>query len=284
MAESVIDDVADTALWVAVYRANETKRSDALFRDPYADRLAGARGRQIESQMSTSRYAEWSIVLRTHIIDQFILELVEQGVDTVLNLGAGMDTRPYRLNLPASLRWIEIDHPRIIKMKKEKLAAEKPKCRLEQIEMDLSDVNLRRSFFAKVNGESKKIAVLTEGVVPYLTDAQVSSLAHDLRVQSNFKFWIADYFSPRIVKYVRTAKRMKEMKNAPFQFFPADWFAFFSGLGWGAKEIRYLGEESIKAGRRIPMPWWVRILRLFMRAQVDAGALRTSAYVLLEPK
>lgn len=43
----LVRDVSDTALWVAVYRARETERPDALFRDPYARRLAGARGEQI---------------------------------------------------------------------------------------------------------------------------------------------------------------------------------------------------------------------------------------------
>lgn len=39
-----ISHVSDTAHWVAVYRAMETERPDAIFRDPYARRLAGARG------------------------------------------------------------------------------------------------------------------------------------------------------------------------------------------------------------------------------------------------
>ncbi len=42
-----IENVSDTALWVAVYRAMETARPDAIFRDPYAERLAGDKGVKI---------------------------------------------------------------------------------------------------------------------------------------------------------------------------------------------------------------------------------------------
>ena len=46
-----IENISDTARWVAVYRAMETARPDAIFRDPFADRLAGRRGREILDEM-----------------------------------------------------------------------------------------------------------------------------------------------------------------------------------------------------------------------------------------
>src|SRR5437773_1190282 len=44
---TAIRSVSDTALWVAMYRAYESERADALFSDPYARRLAGPRGEAI---------------------------------------------------------------------------------------------------------------------------------------------------------------------------------------------------------------------------------------------
>ncbi|PYL21082.1 MAG: SAM-dependent methyltransferase, partial [Verrucomicrobia bacterium] len=44
--------MSDTARWVAVYRARETQRTDAVFRDPFARQLAGERGEQIAASMS----------------------------------------------------------------------------------------------------------------------------------------------------------------------------------------------------------------------------------------
>ncbi len=44
MQTGQIEDVSDTAFMVAIYRAIETKRADALFRDPLAAKLAGSHG------------------------------------------------------------------------------------------------------------------------------------------------------------------------------------------------------------------------------------------------
>lgn len=103
----MINDVSDTAFWIANYRATESERPDALFRDPLARRLAGERGRAIAADMPAARITEWSVVMRTVIIDSFIMSAIAEGVTTIVNLGAGLDTRPYRLELPAHQRIVE---------------------------------------------------------------------------------------------------------------------------------------------------------------------------------
>src|SRR5205807_9545136 len=111
--EPLIRNVSDTALWAAVYRAAETERPDALFRDPYARRLAAERGRQIAESLPAAIRADWAWVGRTYLFDQLIAEQLRQGVDMVVNLAAGLDARPYRMDLPSSLQWIEVDLPGI---------------------------------------------------------------------------------------------------------------------------------------------------------------------------
>ena len=49
--EPLIRDISDTARWMAVYRARESERPDAVFTDPFARRLAGERGEQIANAM-----------------------------------------------------------------------------------------------------------------------------------------------------------------------------------------------------------------------------------------
>src|SRR5437016_615915 len=110
--EPLIRDISDTARWAAVYRARETERPDALFRDPFAARLAGERGEEIFAKMP-ERNTAWAWVMRTVLFDQLITQQIAQGVDLVLNLAAGLDARPYRFTLPASLRWVEVDFPEL---------------------------------------------------------------------------------------------------------------------------------------------------------------------------
>jgi methyltransferase (TIGR00027 family) len=126
----VIHHISDTARWAAVYRARETERPDAVFRDPYARRLAGERGEQIAKSQPFHEQNSWSWVARTYAFDDFIIRQVQQGVDLVLNLAAGLDARPYRMALPSSLNWVEVDHAEILDYKEEILGSEKPACAL----------------------------------------------------------------------------------------------------------------------------------------------------------
>src|ERR1041385_925789 len=131
--QRLIRNISDTALWVAVCRARESERQDALFKDPFARKLAGERGEQIAKGMQAGLRYEWPYTARTVRFDQIITEQIKQGTDMVVNLAAGLDTRPYRMDLPSSLQWIEVDFPAMIDYKKEILAEEKPRCVLERV-------------------------------------------------------------------------------------------------------------------------------------------------------
>jgi O-methyltransferase involved in polyketide biosynthesis len=89
---------------VAIYRARETERPDAVFRDPFARHLAGERGDQIAKSMPFSKRATWVWITRTYAYDQFIKQQVGDGVDMVVNLAAGLDARPYRMSLRRRIR------------------------------------------------------------------------------------------------------------------------------------------------------------------------------------
>jgi Leucine carboxyl methyltransferase len=62
-------------------------------------RLAGGRGKEIVAKLPKWFLGAWTVALHTVIIDDFIATALQDGVDTVLNLGAGLDTRPYRMPL-----------------------------------------------------------------------------------------------------------------------------------------------------------------------------------------
>ena len=258
MNNSEINDVTDTAIWVAAYRAQENERKDAIVKDPFASLLIGADGIKVATRTQGSRYTAWSVIIRTFIIDQFILKLVNKDVDTVLNLGAGLDTRPYRLQLPSTLRWVEVDFPQIINHKEEKLKAENPVCHLERVRLDLSLEEERNIFLKKISNESNNVLILSEGVLPYLSNDYAKSLADALKSFDNFSYWITEYYSPEILNFLRTPKRIKQMKNAPFQFYPENWFKFFKDSGWNEVETKYFGIESDKIGRTPPIPSWVK--------------------------
>jgi len=286
MSAPLIENVSDTAFWVAHHRGLEGERSDALFSDPLATVLAGERGRKIAESMPQPQMTTWALVIRTCIIDDFIREAVAKGADTILNLGAGLDTRPYRMELPSALTWIEVDYPAVIAFKESRLAGETPRCKLERLKVDLADASERRQMLAGLDARAKKMLVLTEGVIPYLTTDAVGALADDLRSLRSAHWWIVDYFAPQVLKM--RARRMKhKMQNAPFKFDPGDWFGFFQAHGWHCAEMRYLADESDRLRRKMPLPLAALVyfaLRQLFRPS-ERGTLRKYAgYALLEPR
>src|SRR3974390_1902788 len=107
-----ITHVSDTALMVAAARAVEFESEDAFVRDPFAARLAGERGMAMLGALLYPEIMRFGIAARSRFLDELLLEaLAAQPIATVLSVGCGLDTRPWRLDLPDQLRWIEIDFP-----------------------------------------------------------------------------------------------------------------------------------------------------------------------------
>lgn len=281
-----IRDVADTAFMVAMYRALESERPDALFHDPLSARLAGEEGRRIVEAMARGFPLTWTVAVRTVIIDDFIHAAVASGTDVILNLGAGLDTRPYRLELPGSARFVEVDRPQLIALKEERLAGEAPRTPLERVPLDLTDVSARRALLDRVGDQAERVLVVTEGVVPYLGEADVGSLADDLAARPSFATWVVDYMSPQAMQLRSRSAHARRMRNTPFLFEPEDWFAFFRAHGWEAGEMRYFALETQRLGRRIPLTGLARLLmplRLLLTSRRKREAFaRMAGFALLE--
>lgn len=286
MSESAISHISDTARWVATYRAMETERPDALFHDPYARRLSGTHGVDIVNSMKKGRQFAWPMIVRTAVMDEIIMRTVQrEQVDAVLNLAAGLDARPYRLPLPATLAWVDADLPGILSYKQEQLASETPRCRYEAVQIDLTDVAARRAVFHRVAAAHQRVLVVAEGLLVYLTAEQVAALARDLRAEPTFRWWLIDIAGPRILKMMeKTWGKTVRAGNAPFQFAPAESTAFFEPHGWHEQEFRSMFDESIRLGRTFPMAkFWRWVGRTFYSKKKQEEFHRMSGIALLTP-
>ncbi|MGD1257283.1 class I SAM-dependent methyltransferase [Mycobacterium seoulense] len=253
--DHAITHVSDTARWTALHRATESARPDALFNDPLAERLAGEHGREIVAAVPRSTRNGWWLVARTKIIDDAIAEAIAGGCDRVLNLAAGLDTRPYRLALPADLTWVEADLPKLLAEKSQLLADEVPRCRLTRIAVDLADPTARGAFLDEALRGATKALVLTEGLLMYLDDADVGSLSAAL-TRPEIGWWMLDFAGPGLKKMMN--KKMAGMlQNAPFKFAPENGLAYFEGLGWQTVHVEAL---YLAAHRFHRLPLWMRPL------------------------
>ncbi|HEX6535349.1 MAG TPA: SAM-dependent methyltransferase [Gemmatimonadaceae bacterium] len=260
-----VEHISDTARWVAVYRAMETERSDALFRDPWARKLAGAVGEDIVRRIPRGRAVAWSMIVRTAVFDEIILRLVNrEGADLVLNLAAGLDTRPWRLDLPPTLRWVDVDLPAILAQKRETLAADAPRCAYEAVGLDLTDLPARRALLARLAGECERALVVSEGLLIYLAEEQVGALADDLHGHSAFRWWLFDLANPWLLRYMqRSWGRALEGASAPMRFAPASGTDFFAPHGWRELEYRSSVEEARRLRREMRLAGVWRLLGRF---------------------
>ena len=248
--EPLIRDVTDTAMWTAAYRAEESARPGAMFDDPYADRLAGAPGHEIARRTKPAAVRH-GVVLRTAMLDRLIAHAANgEGFDSVLNLAAGYDTRPYRLDLPDALRWIEVDVPAILDRKRELLLGETPHCQLESVALDLADRSARLALFERVAGASARTLVVTEGLLSYLDPEDVAELALDLRASSAFAVWLTDISSGTMSRHVKNAgDDLKAAGRARARFAPSESSAFFLPYGWAESAYHGLFDEAPRLGR-----------------------------------
>ncbi|HEY9644319.1 MAG TPA: SAM-dependent methyltransferase [Coleofasciculaceae cyanobacterium] len=281
--------VSETAYLVAMYRALETERPDALFQDPLARTLAGGRGELLIKILGDEQQGRKVIAIRTCVMDELIEQLVKsQKVDVVINLGAGLDTRPYRLTLPPALRWIEVDIPDILDYKEAKLQHEQPKCLLQRIGLDLTDTKLRNNLFATLNSGVIQALVITEGLLSYLSEAEVSSLAMSLYEQPRFRWWLFELTPALALKRSRNNWNQKifeqyfnENKKTGFLFVPANGVNFFQQYGWRLKEFRSIW-ESLRSKRRILFPSFLGLLLRWFAKSYWKAVNQEAGIVLLE--
>jgi methyltransferase (TIGR00027 family) len=262
MDAPLIANVSDTARWVAAYRARESARKDALFRDPLADRLAGERGHAIAALAPRMSRNGWPLVTRTKLIDDLVQASVAQRCDCVLNLAAGLDTRPYRLKLPPALRWVEADLPAILEEKEQLLSGEVPVCRLQREKVDLADASARSAFLASATKGSTTVLVITEGLLLYLTEEQVRAISRDLLSLGPLHSWVIDLLSPAVLQALSQGMG-RLLDQAPMRFAPAEGVRFFESMGWSVRDVQPIVKAAAKFHR---LPWFLHLPALLPSA------------------
>lgn len=282
--DAPVTSISDTALWVAAFRAHETARRDRIIDDPFAARLAGERGEQLARRLPT-RGAREVMALRTRLLDDLIARAVaDDGVDLVVNLAAGLDSRPYRLDLPAALRWVEVDFPAMLDHKAAALTGAAPRCRLERVPLDLADVAARRALFARLGAEAAHALVITEGLLIYLRDEDVHALAADLLAVPAFRQWAADVAAEEALAYMqRTYNRALAAGDTRFQWALPAAGGWFEARGWRERAFHSYEAAGRAYGRDMPYAWLLRLGMRLAPAGRRARLARMSGVVHLVP-
>ena len=199
---------------MALFRALESARpaSERLFADPYAAQacsltdLASASGAGRPASRDGGRYAQRSIVwpgtrssgvVRTRLIDDLVDEDLAAGVRQFVLLGAGLDSRPYRLDSARRAEVFEVDHPATQQVKRSRLGtvAQGRAQHVRFVAVDFERHDLGAALLAAGFDTHQATVVLWEGVVSYLTTTAVEhtlATIADLTCSSSrlvFTYW-----------------------------------------------------------------------------------------------
>lgn len=174
---------------VAIIRACESMKPDdeRICYDPYAIHFLDPGTREALFQNAgTFRYIlvqienqlpgiSGALVARVRCFDEFVQQSANAGCGQIVILGAGYDTRAYRLEGLKTLRVFEVDHPDTIRVKVEKIQeifGTLPSL-VTYIAADLEEDGLDRKLTDSGYDPSCRTLFLMEGLVMYLSPESV---------------------------------------------------------------------------------------------------------------
>jgi methyltransferase (TIGR00027 family) len=246
--------VSRTAVIVAQARADETVRSDRLFNDPHAQALVDAAGR-IEGVSQAGKAAGGHFVLRTRFFDDVVTQAARSGCQQVVILGAGLDTRAYRLALPPNLRLFELDLPDLLSFKDAVLAdrAPGPTCERTPVPIDLRD-DWPSALQGAGFDSSLPTVWLVEGVLMYLPSDAVETLLDRLTGLSTSRDRLALEHANRAymeLPMMQAAKKRLQSTGAGWQSSVEDPVDWLQAHGWQA-EVTSTPDLAHQHNRPVP--------------------------------
>lgn len=159
-----INTISNTAFYCCGIRMEDAQRKKPVCNDQFAKRFMDEKALEIFEPFRSETMANISNVTRCRIIDDILRDEITKNVNTsVITIGAGFDTRPYRLQ---GGRWFELDEPQVIDYKNEKLPVSECKNSLERISIDFSNESLSDKL--KVINSEEPVIIVIEGVFMYL--------------------------------------------------------------------------------------------------------------------
>lgn len=244
---------ATTARWIAAARARETRRTDCLFSDPYAELFAGEAGHAMLARSEEAAGGENRFLpVRTRHFDDALLADMQQRSQVVL-LGAGYDTRAYRLPLPVHACVIELDRAELLAEKEAVLNRHgaHPRCDRRTVSADLAG-DWASALLASGYDRARPTTWIAEGVLFYLPTASVSALLRDARACSAAgSLFLADVFGTGLLATPAMQGYLQWLKQAgkPLPFCTDDPEGLFTENGWQNVRMAQPGAPEANYGR-----------------------------------
>lgn len=244
-----LDPVATTARLTAAMRAVESRRPDRLLDDPLAETLAGEQG------MAMLEHADAGdiVPVRSRWFDRRIREAATAGVDQIVIVAAGMDTRAWRLDLPATDLY-ELDRASMLGLKAALLAAvAAPPVRRTPVGVDLTE-DWTRALGAAGHDPTRPTCWLAEGLLQYLAAADVHLLLDRITARSApGSHVLTDAVGAALLEQLAPTPMLVRFARdgMPWVFGTDEPAELLTSRGWAA-EVSTFAVEAAAVGRTVP--------------------------------
>jgi methyltransferase (TIGR00027 family) len=173
--QSPANPIVDTAFYCCGVRMLDAQHAHPVCNDQLAQRFMDERGLRIFAPFRSETMPNIGNITRRRIIDGLVRDQIARNANVnVLVIGAGFDTRAYRIS---GGNWIEIDEPQLISFKNEKLPLDECPNPLRRIAIDFS----KESLAARLSDVASPIMVIIEGVFMYLDEGQITSTLRQIQ-------------------------------------------------------------------------------------------------------
>jgi methyltransferase (TIGR00027 family) len=248
--------ISETALWTAAARARESARNDRLFNDPFAAVLAGPAGFRLLKRFHTPNSPDGGnpfLPVRTRWFDDYLARCMAFGLRQVIALGAGLDTRAFRLDWPDGTVVYEVDQSDVQNYKRHRLGGVDavPRCIRRTIDTDLAG-DWASELLAAGYDPSVPSVWFGEGLLYYLPEQVARTLLKRVAELSAPGSQIAvDLIGPGIFRFPYTRQFLGELEAAgsPWLFGTDDPSAFVSSCGWHVEVATEPGCPGADFGR-----------------------------------
>jgi methyltransferase (TIGR00027 family) len=246
--------VSKTAYYCGGVRMQDAESPHPLIGDQYAKRLMGEEGIAYWEEFKQLKWPNASNTVRHYLIDSLVKkELSDHPDTTIILVGAGFDSRAYRLKGGS---WIEIDEPAIIEYKNEILPVSECANPLERISIEFEKQKLADKLRPYTN--RPHVIFIIEGVFMYLTNEQKNELLSTLTTLFPQHTLFCDLMTRRFYKkFAGPIQKKLAEQGAVFKELSDEPASLFAQHGY-AKRSQFPMQQAVHDLGVMRIPWFVR--------------------------
>lgn len=241
MEKIQMQGVPETMLQTLYARAAYSKMGNAKFRDDKAVEIISRMDYDFSLAGKDTMMSK-GVIARTILLDRMVGEFIrENPKGTVVNIACGMDTRVYRLKMPPSVRWYNLDLPETIEVRRRFLTEDGQISMIAKSAMD-------GNWAAEIEEPEGRTLVILEGFVMYLSQEDVKQILSIISGRFPQAEIIMETMSPWVVKNMK--EKSIEATKARFTW----------GIRSGKKlegispEYTWVRDVSLVEGMKVIMP------------------------------